>query len=288
MKKLSLSLSLFFAAAMIFMSCTKNNAVKPANTTNINVDHSFIVATDVAGTSIWSGTDNPPTTVGNIGDFYINTTLHYLWGPKTASGWGAATHLVGTAGSVILSGTTAPAATLGKLGDYYINSSTMTFFGPKTASGWGAGVGLRGTANIHYSNWITPATYAKDTIFGSVHFDANIAASLITQNLIDKGSVLVYGKLDGYNPVIWPTNQVSQLPILINYMSGTTPNLDTWSANVTVGNIQIDLVSSLNAYGSISNAHQFRYIIIPAGAVTLGSANPKNYSEVQKALHIKD
>jgi hypothetical protein len=288
MKKLTLSLSVFFAAAMIFISCTKNNAVKPANITNVTADNSFIIATDVAGTAIWSGTDNPPTTVGNVGDFYINTTLHYLWGPKTASGWGTATHLVGAAGSAILSGTGVPAATLGKVGDYYINTSNMNFYGPKTSSGWGTAVALRGTANVTYSDWITPSTYKKDTIFGIFHFDANITASKITQTILDKGSVLVYGKLDGYNPAIWPTDQVSPLPILITYMDGTSPNTDTWSDNVTLGNIQIDLTSSLNAYGSISNAHQFRYIIIPGGVHTLGAVNPKNYSEVQKALHITD
>jgi hypothetical protein len=287
MKKLTLSLFVFFAATVIFVSCTKNNAVKP-KITNVNPDNSFVIATDVAGTSIWSGTDNPPTTVGNVGDFYINTTLHYLWGPKTASGWGTSTSLVGAAGSVILSAPGPPAVTVGKVGDYYINSNTLAFYGPKTASGWGTAVSLKGTANVTYSDWITPATYKKDTIFGTFHFDANIAASLITQNILDKGSVLVYGKLDGYNPVIWPTNQVSPLPILINYMSGTTPNTDTWSDNITLGNIQIDLTSSINAYGGISNAHQFRYIIIPGGVHTLGAVNPKNYPEVQKALHITD
>jgi len=288
MKKLTLPLSVIFAATVIFFSCTKNNAVKPAKVTNVTADNSFIIATDVAGTAIWSGTDNPPTTVGNVGDFYINTTFHNLYGPKTASGWGAATPLVGTPGSAILSGAGVPAATLGKVGDYYINKNNMFFYGPKTASGWGTAVNLKGTANVIYSDWITPTTYAKDTVFGTVHFDANITASAITQVVLDKGSVIVYGKLDGYNPVIWPTNQVSSLPIVITYMNGSAANLDTWSDNVTLGNIQIDLTSSLNAYGSISNAHQFRYIIIPGGVHTLGAVNPQNYLEVQKALHIKD
>jgi hypothetical protein len=196
--------------------------------------------------------------------------------------------MAGSPGSTILSGTGIPAATLGKVGDFYINMTNLFFYGPKTASGWGTAISLKGTANVIYSDWYTPSTYAKDTIFGTVHFDANIAASKITQAILDKGSVLVYGKLDGYNPVIWPTEQVSSLPIIITYMSGTNANLDTWSDNVTLGNIQIDLASSLNAYGSISNAHQFRYIIIPGGVHTLGSVNPHNYSEVQKALHITD
>ncbi|HEY4196291.1 MAG TPA: hypothetical protein VGM63_12200, partial [Mucilaginibacter sp.] len=137
-------------------------------------------------------------------------------------------------------------------------------------------------------DWITPTAYAQTTVFGTVHFDANIAASKVTQAILDNGTVLIYGKLDGYNPVIWPTDQVSVLPIEITYMNGTTQNIDSWTGNCTVGNIQIDLASSSNAYGGISNAHQFRYVIIPGGVHTLGSINPKNYEQVKQALHLPD
>jgi len=99
---------------------------------------------------------------------------------------------------------------------------------------------------------------------------------------------VVYGKLNGYNPVIWPTDQVSQLPIAINYMSGTTPNLDTWSAVYSVGIVRISLTSSINAYTNISNAHKFRYVIIPGGVHTLSAVNLKNYKEVQQALHMNN
>jgi hypothetical protein len=98
--------------------------------------------------------------------------------------------------------------------------------------------------------------------------------------------VIVYGRLNGYNPVIWPTNQVSALPVIITYLNGTTSNIDTWSALTTLGNIQISLESNTNAYSSISNTHSFRYIIIPGGVVTLGSINPKNYQQVKQALHL--
>ena len=121
-----------------------------------------------------------------------------------------------------------------------------------------------------------------------MYFTADIAASAITQSILDQGAVLVYGKLNGYNPVIWPTDQVSELPIAITYMSGTTPNLDTWSGLASLGSIRISLTSSLNAYGSISNAHQFRYIIIPGGVHTLGNINTKNYNEVKQALHMNN
>jgi hypothetical protein len=148
--------------------------------------------------------------------------------------------------------------------------------------------GATGTANVIYSDWVTPATYTKDTVFSTYHFYADIPASKITQAILDNGSVLVYGKLDGYNPVIWPTAQVSILPIEITYMNGTTQNIDSWSALCTLGNVRIDLASSSNAYGSISNAHSFRYVIIPGGVHTLGSINPNNYNQVKAALHLRD
>lgn len=158
--------------------------------------------------------------------------------------------------------------------------------GPKGATGATGATGPTGTANVIYSDWITPTTYTKTTIFGTIHFSANIPASKITQVILDKGTVLVYGKLNGYNPVIWPTDQVSIMPIEIAYMSGTTPTNDSWAALITLGNIKIDLTNSTNAYGSISNAHQFRYMIVPGGVHTTSAINLKNYNAVKEAFHL--
>ena len=40
------------------------------------------------GSQVLSGNVNPSPTIGLIGDQYINTDTGYLFGPKTASGWG--------------------------------------------------------------------------------------------------------------------------------------------------------------------------------------------------------
>ena len=142
--------------------------------------------------------------------------------------------------------------------------------------------GATGTANVIYSDWFTPSTYVKDTVFGVWGFSYNKAAPEITAQMLDSSSVLVFGKLNGYNPVIWPTGQVSQLPITIIYLSGSTPYEDVWSALATVGNLKIRLIDDHNAYGSISNAHQFRYIIIPGGIAAarpaVGTTAPPNYA----------
>ncbi len=179
-------------------------------------------------------------------------------------------------------GPTGPAGATGPQGPAGTNGTA----GTSGSTGATGPTGATGTANVIYSDWITPASYTKTTVFGTIDFTYNITASKISQAILDNGTVFVYGRLNGYNPVIWPTNQVSALPIIITYLNGTTSNIDTWSALSTLGNIQISLESNTNAYSSISNAHSFRYIIIPGGVVTLGSINPKNYQQVKQALHL--
>lgn len=45
------------------------------------------------GTQVLSGTVNPSSVIGLIGDQYLNTTTGVIYGPKTESGWGAGTIL---------------------------------------------------------------------------------------------------------------------------------------------------------------------------------------------------
>jgi hypothetical protein len=179
-------------------------------------------------------------------------------------------------------GPTGPAGATGPQGPAGTNGTA----GTSGSTGATGPTGATGTANVIYSDWITPASYTKTTVFGTIDFTYNITASKITQAILDNGTVIVYGRLNGYTTAIWPTSQVSALPIMINYLNGTTSNIDTWSALTTLGNIQISLESNTNAYSSVSNAHSFRYIIIPGGVVTLGSINPKNYQQVKQALHL--
>jgi len=157
--------------------------------------------------------------------------------------------------------------------------------GPTGAIG---ATGATGTANVIYSDWITPSSYTKDTVFSTYHFYADIPASKITQSILDNGTVLVFGKLDGYIASVWPTAQVSVLPITVTYQLSGGIYTDSWSSLVTLGNVRIDFVDNQNYYSSISNAHQFRYVIIPGGVHTLGSINPINYNQVKQALHLPD
>ena len=115
----------------------------------------------VAGNTILSGTTAPPaSTLGNVGDFYLDTNSDVLYGPKTSSGWqSTGTSLIGPAGTngingtngnTVLNGTTAPpASTLGNVGDFYLDTNSDVLYGPKSASGWpSTGTSLIGSQGV--------------------------------------------------------------------------------------------------------------------------------------------
>ncbi|MCW3119406.1 MAG: hypothetical protein JWM28_3488 [Chitinophagaceae bacterium] len=146
--------------------------------------------------------------------------------------------------------------------------------------------GAIGTANVIYSDWFTPAVYTKDTIFGIWGFNYNQAATAITQQVLDSGAVLTFGKLHGYNPGIWPAGQVAQLPVNLTYIVGSTMT-DTWSALATVGNLKIRFVNDLNFYNSISTSHQFRFIVVPSG-IPGARMEQLTYQEICKKYSIPE
>jgi hypothetical protein len=124
--------------------------------------------------------------------------------------------------------------------------------------------GPAGSANVIYSDWFTPSFYTMSTIYGIKYFDHTRQTPAITQAIIDSGMVLTFGKLSGYNVLVWPAGQISQLPVSLTYVQGNTTT-DTWSAFDSVGKLRINFVNNLNIYNAISNQHSFRYIIVPGG-----------------------
>ena len=150
--------------------------------------------------------------------------------------------------------------------------------------------GPAGTANVIYSDWFTPPSYTLTTDVLQMNVlthDQPVAE--ITQELLDTGAVLVFGKLNGYAAAIWPNDNVGQLPISVQYALG---QLDVWTAKSSVGNLQIHFVNNTNLYSSINTAYEFRYVIIPGG-VALGDSVPRgvdlhslSYEEVLEILGI--
>jgi hypothetical protein len=137
--------------------------------------------------------------------------------------------------------------------------------GPEGPQGPGGAQGPAGTANVIYSDWFVPPSWTSSTVFSRTVFRHDEPAPGITQAILDSGVVLVYGRLNGYVSAIWPTNQVSQLPITIQYESGGS-QIDVWSANLRPDTLRITMTNNVDTYSSISTSHGFRYVIVPGGA----------------------
>lgn len=152
--------------------------------------------------------------------------------------------------------------------------------------------GPTGTANVNYSDWFAPNPYALNTVFGIKHFTYEKTAPDITQQVLDSGMVLVFGKLLGYNQAIWPATQVAQMPILLTYIQGGSTMTDTWSALATPQKLTIRFVNDKNEYNLISTQHQFRYVIIPGGNKISARRGTDyrhmNYSEICRLFQIPE
>ncbi len=96
--------------------------------------------------TILNGAGAPPDTLGNDGDFYIDTTNHIMYGPKVTGTWPTpGVSLVGppgtngtngTNGNTVLHGSGAPADSLGANGDFYVDTTHQVLYGPKTNGHW--------------------------------------------------------------------------------------------------------------------------------------------------------
>lgn len=140
--------------------------------------------------------------------------------------------------------------------------------------------GAPGTANVKYSDWFKPDAYTSTTLFGIKNFTYDKTAPDITQEVLDSGMVIVFGKLLGYNQTIWPTTQVSQLPISLTYVQAGATNTDTWSALTAPQKLTIRFVNDKNGYNAIATAHLFRYVIIPGGSKIAARSSAVNYQQM--------
>lgn len=115
------------------------------------------------GSKILNGSTAPASTLGQIGDYYLNRSTTDLYGPKTASGWGVALNLKGANGTKIYNGSIAPAASLGLNGDYYFRTTTGQLYGPKTDAGWGMPISLIGAKGADGTDGTNGATILAGT-----------------------------------------------------------------------------------------------------------------------------
>ena len=110
-------------------STTKTNAVV------IGV-HGEKGDTGTAGAVWLSGTANPATNVGDIGDFYLNTTSGDTFKKTAATVWTLQGNIKGSDGDKWHSGTGVPAGVLGVVGDHYLNLSNGDVYDKNAVSTW--------------------------------------------------------------------------------------------------------------------------------------------------------
>ena len=203
------------------------------------------------GTVIYSGIGAPSATLGNVGDFYLDTTNCVLYGPKVASGWGA---------GVSLQGATGPAGPQGPAGP-------------------------PGTANVMYTPWVTANSWSLFAGYGGQNIiEENITIQGLTSDIVQTGTVICYGDLEDYVTQIWPTGQVAPLPITLLFKLNGTEITDIWECNYTTGTAQIAVYDSQNeftAYDFLQS--RFRWVIIPGGVSIPASIG---YKDMMRYLRV--
>lgn len=117
---------------------------------------------------------------------------------------------------------------------------------------------------VVYSDWVVPSGYVSSDVAGQTVFTVEIPAPEVTTEVLSTGTVLVYARLEGYLTEVWPAGEVGMLPVTLTYDSNGV-QIDTWSARVIEGSIEIQFVNSTNLYTEVVEDHAFRYVVFPGG-----------------------
>jgi hypothetical protein len=125
--------------------------------------------------------------------------------------------------------------------------------------------GAAGTANVFYSNWAPVTFTGSGTLFG------DILAPKLTQDILDRGIILIYFKISG--------SSIASVP--------TSNSLGYITSALSVGNI------SLKTTYNLLSSTDFRYIIIPGGVSISGKMlqtdySKMSYSQVCQSLQITE
>lgn len=140
--------------------------------------------------------------------------------------------------------------------------------------------GPTGTANVIYSAWTKAGTWTKTNVFGVDRFYTEIQADRLSQEVLDRGVVLVYAKLETDN------NQVRQLPITV-YAQFTEDIID-FSLNLGKVRIWSTPVKGPGIPVSPSSNHLFRYVLIPGGQAGRIDFEKLTYAEAKARFGFTD
>lgn len=147
----------------LLVSCAKDGEMGPHGTDGIDGKDGVDGVDGKPGTdgvTIVSGFQDPDTSKGKNGDFYLNLSSKRLFGPKENNQWSNSIDLSGEAGTDGTDGTNGtngkdgrdgativsrhgtPSMNDGKIGDFFLNLSNFDFYGPKLST-WGTPMSLK-------------------------------------------------------------------------------------------------------------------------------------------------
>ncbi len=139
----------------------------------------------------------------------------------------------------------------------------------KPDNGKDGAAGVAGTANVIYSPWLPTGTLSTATIDGNTGTVFTLTEPKITQDIIDKGVVLVYLQIQ-------PTGDFSSLSL--PYITGAGGGASTIAHYTSVGQIKIIRFKNdgVNGATNLGLSWKWRYVIIPGGTSVTGKVALKD------------
>lgn len=137
--------------------------------------------------------------------------------------------------------------------------------------------GPAGTANVFYSAWAAAGNWTSINFNSVQRSYIDIPVARITQDVLDKGVVLVYAKLN------LGDNQVRSLPVTIK--SGFTEELLDFSLSLNTLRIWS---TPFDGNAQPSATYQFRYVVIPGGQAIRMNYDSLTYEKAVTLFNIQD
>ncbi len=138
-------------------------------------------------------------------------------------------------------------------------------------------IGATGAANVIYSNWTKAGTWSTTDVFGISRSYIDINAPALSQEIVDRGVVLVYVKLTTDN------NQVRQLPVTV-YAQFTTEHIDF---SAIVNRIRV-WSTPVRPPIAPSSSYEFRYILVPGGQAGRLNFEGMSYEAAKVQFNLPD